>query len=129
VSFELVTKSFVLTGSFVKLVVVTACASEPLTKMLLDHVECTIGIDGLFTDQAAVAFARGLYKAIGDGASVERAFQEGRVAIQRAGLPGADRLRLNVRDGVDARRIVLAGPSTRAPRRSQKAETLAVPSE
>ena len=109
VSYELVRKIFELAGASVKLVVLTACATEPLARLLLAHVDCVIGMDGPITDDVAAKFSRGLYAAIGDGASVEQAFLAGCVAIQCAGLPGADRPRLMVRDGVDASGIVLAG--------------------
>jgi hypothetical protein len=108
VSYELVRKIFELVGSSVKLVVVTACATEPLARLLLAHVDCAIGMDGPITDPAALAFTRGLYAAIGDGASIDRAFRAGCLAIQCAGLPGEDRPKLKVRDGVDASQIVLA---------------------
>src|SRR5262245_3342666 len=109
VAYELVRQIFELAGSSVKLVVLTACATEPLARLLLAHVDCVIGMDGPITDDVAVKFSRGLYAAISDGASVEQAFLAGCVAIQCAGLSGADRPRLMVRDGVDASGIVLAG--------------------
>jgi hypothetical protein len=127
VSFELVTKMVELAGSSVRLVVVTACASEMLASMLLDHVDCAIGIEGAISDQAAVEFSRGLYAAIGDGASVEYAFQAGCVAIQCAGLSDADCVRLKVRDGVDVRQLVLVGSRSRASRPTQKASGSAAP--
>jgi hypothetical protein len=108
VSFELVRQIFELAGSSVRLVVVTACATEPLAGLLLAHVDCAISMDGPITDDTALAFSKGLYAAIGDGASVEQAFQAGCVAIRCAGLPGADRPRLKVRDGVDSSQIILA---------------------
>jgi hypothetical protein len=119
VPFELVNKIFELTGSSVKLVVLTACASQPLARLLLAHVDCAVGVEGSITDRAAVEFSRGLYAAIGDGASIEQAFQAGCVAIQCAELPCADNFRLNVRDGIDARQIALAGPRSRPSRTRQ----------
>jgi hypothetical protein len=111
VSYELINEVFQRAGSSVKLVVLTGCASDPLARLLLPLVDCTISIDGAICDQAAMVFARGLYAAIGDGATVEQAFEAACTAIQRAGLPGADRPRLRVRSGVDPTRIVLAGAS------------------
>lgn len=109
VPYELVRKIFELAASSVKLVVLTACATEPLAQLLRAHVDCVVGMEGPITDDIAVKFSRGLYAAIGDGASVEQAFLAGCVAIQCAGLPGADRPKLMVRDGVDPSRVVLAG--------------------
>lgn len=108
VSFELVRKMFELAGASVKLVVLSACASEPLAKLLLAHVDCSIGMEGAITDATAVAFSRGFYAAVGDGASVAQAYEAGRVAVECARAPGADRIKLHVRAGVDASQIMLA---------------------
>jgi len=117
VSYHLVKTMFELAGAPVKLVVLTACGTEPLASMLLPHVDCVIGIAGPISDHAALEFSKGLYAALGDGASVEVAFQAGCLAIRCAGLPDADRPRLKVRDGVAASRVVLAAiPRRRKPR-------------
>lgn len=108
VRYDLVKKIFELAGSSARLVVLTACNTEPLASLLLEHVDCVIGIDGPISDRAALEFSRGLYAALGDGAAVAQAFEAGCVAIQCAGLPEAGRPTLKVRDGVDARHTVLA---------------------
>jgi hypothetical protein len=117
VSSALVKQIFELAGSSVRLVVLTACGTEPLASLLREHVDCAIGIDGVISDRAALEFSRGLYAAIGDGAAVDQAFEAGCVAIRCAGLPEAERPTLKVRDGVDARHVVLAViPRRRPPR-------------
>jgi hypothetical protein len=118
VSFELICKMFELVGASVRLVVVTACTSQALARMLLEHVDCAIAVEGAISDQGAVHFSRGLYSAISDGASVEWAFQAGCVAIQCAGLANEDRVRLNVREGIDASQLRLAGTRGRLSRRA-----------
>jgi hypothetical protein len=127
VSYGLVKKMFELAGASVKLVVLTACGTEPLASMLLTHVDCAIGIAGPISDHAALEFSKGLYAALGDGASVEVAFQTGCLAIRCAGLPDADRPRLKVRDGVDASQVVLAViPRRRKPRARRESQRAAV---
>jgi hypothetical protein len=117
VSYDLVREIFELAGSSVKLVVLTACNTEPLASLLLEHVDCAVGIDGPIGDRAALEFSKGLYAALGDGAAVDQAFLAGRLAIRCAGLPDAERPTLKVRDGVDASRVVLAViPRRRKPR-------------
>lgn len=117
VSYDIVRQIFELAGSSVKLVVLTACNTEPLASLLLQHVDCAIGIDGPIGDRAALEFSKGLYAALGDGAAVDQAFLAGRLAIRCAGLPDAERPTLRVRDGVDASRVVLAViPRRRKPR-------------
>lgn len=117
VSYALVKQIFRCAGSSVRLVVLTACSTESLTSLLREHVDCVIGIEGLISDRAALEFSRGLYAAIGDGASVAQAFDAGCLAIQRAGLTEAGRPVLKTRSGVDARHVVLAViPRRRPPR-------------
>jgi CHAT domain-containing protein len=120
VSYEVVKKIFELAGSSVKLVVLTACSTEPLASLLLEHVDCAIGIDGPISDRAALEFSKGLYAALGDGAAIEQAFQAGCLAILCAGLPGAGRPKLKVRDGVDPSRVVLAAIPRRRKARSRR---------
>jgi hypothetical protein len=117
VSYASVNKIFELAGSSVTLVVLTACSTEPLASLLLEHVDCAIGIDGPISDRAALEFSKGLYAALGDGATVAQAFEAGCLAIQWAGLPEVGRPMLKVRAGVDARHVVLAViPRRRPPR-------------
>jgi hypothetical protein len=129
--YQRVRKIFELAGSSVTLAVTTACESEPLAELLLDHVACAIGVQGPITDRTAVAFSRGLYAAVSDGASIAQAYEAGRLAVECAEAPGADRIKLLVRDGIDARKIVLAAspleteadvqePSGPRPSRSRK---------
>lgn len=108
VSFELIRQMFELAGSSVRVVVLTACESEPLARLLLAHVPCAIGVAGQITDRAAVEFSRGFYAALGDGDSIERAFKAGRLAMACAKEPGAALVKLLVRDDADASEIVLA---------------------
>lgn len=119
VSYALVNQIFERAGSSVKLVVLTACSTEPLASLLREHVDCVIGIDGPISDRAALEFSRGLYAAIGDGASVAQAFDVGCLAIQRAGPHEAGRPTLEVRPGVDARHVVLAVVPRRRPPRGR----------
>jgi hypothetical protein len=116
-SYAVVKEIFERAGSSVKLVVLTACNTEPLASLLLEHVDCVIGIDGPIGDRAALEFSKGLYAALGGGAAIDQAVVAGRLAIHCAGLPDVDRPVLKVREGVDASRVVLAViPRRRKPR-------------
>jgi hypothetical protein len=117
ISYAVMKQIFARAAASVRLVVLTACNTEPLASLLREHVECVIGIDGLISDRAALEFSRGLYAAICDGASVAQGFDAGCLAIQCAGLPEAERPTLKVRPGVDARHVGLAViPRRRPPR-------------
>jgi hypothetical protein len=95
-------------GSSVRIVVLSACYSEPQAEAVLSHVDCVVGIHGSIGDDAARSFAIGFYGALADRASLASAFRQGRAAISLEGLSEGDRLQLRVRDGVDAERLVLA---------------------
>ncbi|HEX8109073.1 MAG TPA: CHAT domain-containing protein, partial [Kofleriaceae bacterium] len=73
VPYTVVKEIFELAGASVRLVVLTACNTEPLASLLLEHVDCVIGMDGPIGDRAALEFSRELYATLGDGASVEQA--------------------------------------------------------
>lgn len=118
--YDLIKDIFGLVGSSVKLVVLTACGTERLASMLIAHVDCAIGIEGPISDHAALEFSKGLYAALGDGASVEQAFQAGCLAIRCAGLPDAGRPKLRVRHGVAASHVVLAAIPRRRKARSPR---------
>jgi hypothetical protein len=61
-------------------------------------------------DQAATSFSIGLYGGIGEGESVVAAFKQGCAAIGMTGAGDPGQPQLRVRQGVDARRLVLADP-------------------
>lgn len=101
-------QAFGAAGSSVKLVVLNACYSNEQAEALLVHVGCVVGMRGAIHDDAARSFAIGFYGGLGEHESIATAFEQGEVAINLEGLPDADRPRLRVRAGVDARALILA---------------------
>jgi hypothetical protein len=111
VSIEAIAQTFGAAGSSVKLVVPSGCHSDAQARALLAHVDCVVGVDGSISDAATRSFAIGFYGGLGEREPVAVAYEQGCAAISLAGLPDGDRLRLEVRAGVDARQLVLAaGP-------------------
>jgi hypothetical protein len=100
-------ETFGAAGASVKLVVLNACYSDVQAEALLTHIDCIVGVVGSIGDSAARNFAIGFYGGLGEGQSVEAAYKQGRAAISLEGLREADRPRLQVREGVDAERLVL----------------------
>jgi nucleoside phosphorylase len=100
--------AFEAAGSSVKLVVLSACYSEPQAAALLTHVDCVVGMRGSIRDDAARSFAIGFYGGLGERESVAAAYKQGCAAIRLEGLPDADRPQLRTRRDVDAARLVLA---------------------
>ena len=101
-------ETFSAAGSSVKLIVLNACHSEVVAEALLSHVDCVVGMAGSIRDDAARSFAVGFYCSLGNGASVEEAYQVGRAAVVQQGFPDSDRPRVKVRAGIDPRSLILA---------------------
>ena len=109
VSGEALARAFDAVGS-VKLVVLDACYSELHADAIAAHIDCVVGMAGGIVDQAATSFSIGLYGGIGEGESVAAAFKQGCAAIGMTGAGDPGQPQLRVRQGVDARRLVLADP-------------------
>jgi len=108
VSAEALETAFDAAGSSVKLVVLSACYSEPQAAALLTRVDCVVGMRGSILEDAARSFAIGFYGGLGERESVAAAYKQGCAAIRLEGLPDADRPQLRTRPGVDAAKLVLA---------------------
>jgi len=102
-------------GSSVKLVILSACYSDPQAKALLTHVDCVVGMRGSIRDDAALSFAIGFYGGLGERESVAAAFKQGCAAIGLEGLSDGDRPQLQSRQGVDPARLILASVEPRQP--------------
>lgn len=65
-------------SSTIQCVILNACYSKEIAQLMKDHVDCVIGCDGAVSDQAAVAFGQGFYRALAHGQGYEKAFKWGR---------------------------------------------------
>jgi WD40 repeat protein len=108
VSTEAIAQMFAVAGASVKLVVLNACFTEPIAEALLAHVDCVVGMSGSIHDDAARGFAIGFYGGLGERESIAAAFRQGCVAISLEGLRDSDRPQLRLRDGIDAKQLILA---------------------
>jgi CHAT domain-containing protein len=71
----------------VECVVLNACYSDVQAEAIAQHIRYVVGINEAVGDRAALEFAVGFYDALGAGRSIERAFKEGCLSIQMAGIP------------------------------------------
>jgi len=69
----------------------------------------------MIRDDAARSFAIGFYGGLGERESIAAAYAQGCAAISLEGLTDADRPQLAVRDGVDAKQLVLAADPPASP--------------
>lgn len=101
------TKMIKSTAGTVRLVVLNACYTDAQAEALCDVVGCTIGMKGTITDDAARAFAVGLYRAIGHRRSVGNAYAQAEATLAGKGLTASAEPRCLARAGVDVDTLVI----------------------
>jgi hypothetical protein len=95
-----------------RLVVLNACLSETQARAIADEIDVVVGMASNIGDDAAIAFARGLYSGLGIGRDVASAFELGTTAIAIENLPEESTPQMIVRSGVDASQVL---PLRKAP--------------
>jgi hypothetical protein len=108
VSSAAIAETFGAAGASVKVVVLSACYRKAQADALLAHVHCVVGLSGSIPAVARSSFAIGFYGGLGESESIAVAYRQGKAAISLEGLRDGESLRLQVRDGVDAGKLVLA---------------------
>ena len=91
----------------IRLVFLNACYSREQARALVETIDCVIGMKESIRDDAATAFASSFYRAIGFGRSVQEAFEQGKVSLLLEGIPQEDIPELLVKDGIDAKEMIL----------------------
>jgi hypothetical protein len=96
-----------------KLVVLSACHSEPIAEALAEVIPYAIGMSGAIPDEAAIAFTAAFYRGLGFGRNLQEAFDLGKNALINLQVPEDQRPGLYCRKGaVDPAKVVLVGPSS-----------------
>lgn len=91
-----------------RLVVLNACLSASQAQAIATHIDVVVGMSNNVGDDAAIAFASGLYMALGTGLDVKSAFQ---LAVNAIGIDNFDNVReedipkMFVRPGVEPSEI------------------------
>lgn len=83
---------FNLFSNNVSCVLLNACYSEEQANAIVEHIDYVIGMNQEIRDDAAIAFSKGFYQALGFGCSVEDAFKFGHNAIQLE-ISGSSKMR------------------------------------
>lgn len=107
---ELVTQLMKTMSSSIRLVIFNNCFSSGQAESVTEHVECAIGMNEAISDDAAKEFAAQFYSAIGFGKSVEEAFEQGKLALDIAGIQERDILELYTQEGIDSSSLILVKP-------------------
>ncbi len=84
----------------IRVVVFNTCDSLIQAEATAQAIDCVIGMDAEIGDEAARVFAAAFYRALGFGRSVQAAFDQGRVALELAGIPEDRTPRILTRPGV-----------------------------
>ena len=96
----------------VRCVVMNACWSATHATQVAKDVDCVVGMSRSVSDDAAIGFAAGFYRSLGEGKSVGKAFELGKVQIMLdGGLDDDDEQkipRLKSRPGVDPTSVTFA---------------------
>jgi hypothetical protein len=88
-----------------RLVVLNACSSNALASLLVNDIECVIGMTSDIGDQSAVLFSQSLYAALFDGESVADAFETAKAAVMARYPEDGENPVLRTRAGLDAGRV------------------------
>jgi formylglycine-generating enzyme required for sulfatase activity len=83
---------FRLFAQNVDCVLLNACYSEEQATAIVHHIDYVIGMNQEIRDDAAIAFAKGFYRALGYACAIEEAFEFGCNAIQLE-ISGSSRVR------------------------------------
>ena len=94
---EALSELFRLFSKSVGCVLLNACYSEEQANAIVNHIDYVIGMNQAIQDDAAIAFSKGFYRALGYECSIEQAYEFGRNAIQLE-ISGSSRMRSAIAD-------------------------------
>jgi|GEM_PF-2272056 len=89
----------------VRCVVMNACYSDLHANSITQSVDCVVGMTRAVGDNAAINFASGFYRSLGEGLNVQEAFDLGNVQIMLDGGDEQKTPHLRTRKGVDANEV------------------------
>ena len=89
---EALSELFRLFSKNVGCVLLNACYSEEQANAIVNHIDYVIGMNQEIRDDAAIAFSKGFYRALGYECSIEQAYEFGKNAIQLE-ISGSSKMR------------------------------------
>ncbi len=101
----------------IRLVVLNACFTNIQAQAISEEIDCVIGMNKSFGDDAAISFAGYFYSAIAYGRSISEAFEQGKMSLKLEGIPDENTPVLLHRLGVDPSNVYLIPPITPSPER------------
>ncbi|NFW65595.1 hypothetical protein G0W91_02810, partial [Staphylococcus aureus] len=86
------------------------CFSTGQAEMGTERVGFAIGMNEAIQDAAAKEFAAQFYSALGFGHTVQKAFEQGKLALSLEGIEGDEIPELYSREGLDPNEHILVKP-------------------
>lgn len=101
---------FTMVKDNIRVVFLNACYSQIQAEAITSSIDCAIGMSHSIGDEAAIIFAAAFYRAIGFNRTLQAAFEQGKVALQLAGIPEHTTPHLRAKIGVDPAQIRIIPP-------------------
>jgi formylglycine-generating enzyme required for sulfatase activity len=111
---EALSDLFRLFASHVGCVLLNACYSEEQADAIVNHIDYVVGMNQEIRDDAAIAFSKGFYRALGYDRSINDAFEFGKNAIQLE-ISGSSKMRSTVTEAARKAEVVDAIEHTDIP--------------
>ncbi len=89
----------------VRCVVMNACYSDMHADAITKSVDCVVGMKYPISDEAAMSFASGFYRGVGEGKNINKALNFGKAQIMLDGGDEQKTPHLRTRKGVDANEV------------------------
>jgi formylglycine-generating enzyme required for sulfatase activity len=102
---EALSDLFRLFSSHVRCVLLNACYSESQSDAIVNHINYVVGMNQEIRDDAAIAFSKGFYRALGYECSVEQVFEFGCNSIQLE-ISGSSKMRSATTEAVRKAEVV-----------------------
>jgi len=94
----------------IQCVVLNACYSSEQAEAIAESINCVIGMSNTVSDDSAIKFATGFYRALAFGKSVQQAFELGKIEVALHGHEEDHIPKLHARKNVDANKIFIRDP-------------------
>ncbi|MCY4067092.1 MAG: hypothetical protein OXF57_12110, partial [Rhodospirillaceae bacterium] len=107
-SFDLLAQALKATDDPPEVVVLNSCNSLAAKDRILESAKVLVSMRREISDIAASTFAPQFYAAIANGQSVQKAFEQGSIAVAASSISEVDTPEISCAPNVDAKKLILA---------------------
>jgi hypothetical protein len=94
----------------IRVVVLNACYTRAQAEAIGNHIDCVVGTTRAIKDEVAIVFSAQFYRSLGNGESVQRAYDDACAVSLKPGVGESELPILMNREGVDASKVFLIDP-------------------